>query len=111
MDGSDGLTRGEIDDIPRVVADDVPRDLRVQIALTATGDSSGEVIVELRSDPNVRWFRTAARGPELLVQVADAVQDFVCDESGRPWPDVIDPVGEFVEVLEPRLQNGRPCGW
>lgn len=42
------------------------------------------------------------------MEVADAVQDFVCDESGRPWPEVIDPAGEFVEVLEPRLQNGRP---
>jgi len=41
--------------------------------------------------------------------VADRMQDNVIDELGRPWPELHDPTGGFVGVLEPRYERALAC--
>ena len=97
---------GEIEDIYSAIARDVPEEFRDQIAVRTSVGSSCEASIKLHLARGIRWIPVGEHHVSL-VEVADAVQDFVCDEVGAPWPEVVTSAGEFVEVLEPRLRDGR----
>lgn len=90
-------------------------------------------VVAVRLDPSWAGPAASGDGPEDLIasvfdgrhefplgledgveyacwNLANQVQDDVVGELGRPWPELVDPSGTSIGVLEPALADGL-AGW
>jgi hypothetical protein len=93
------------------------------------GPVGGASVVAVRMDPAWAGPEAAGDGAEDLIasvfggrhefplgledgveyacwNLANQVQDDVVGELGRPWPELVDPLGETRGVLEPTLTDG-----
>lgn len=62
--------------------------------------------IAIHFDDHTSWCSIG--DPEQTVAaVADAVQHFICDETGTPWPEVIDDEDRCVGVLGATADTGR----
>lgn len=55
-------------------------------------------------DGSTRSFDADATDAELLAEFASLAQDAVCDETGRPWPELR--IDQRMRVLDARVVNG-----
>lgn len=96
----------EIAEISWAIASDAPSQFRRSIDVRPGGEDAGAATVEVRLGQGVRWMETGEQ-TEMLVDVANAVQDFISDELHAPWPELIDQKKRSLGVLEPHVRHGR----
>ena len=72
--------------------------------LDSPDDADARIVIHL--DQGTSW-RDAVDLEQGVAEVAAAVQTFICDETGTPWPEIVDDEDRCVGVLDALQTNGR----
>lgn len=79
---------------------------RLRLEMEPIGSTGKARRIAVHLDQGTSWC-SADDLEESVAAVAGAVQHFICDETGTPWPEVIDDEDRCVGVLGATADTGR----
>ncbi|MCI9888647.1 hypothetical protein JT358_09270 [Micrococcales bacterium 31B] len=74
-----------------------------------SGEFEGDYVLALPG--RMHAIGTLADGSPSCIDIMNAVQDWVVDETHRGWPEVRVASGNFLEILTPRLTESGDAMW